>query len=504
MGDIGGLHGELVDIFHVAVDLADHAGLFLGGGGDLDVHVADLGDVGGDLVEGGVGLIGLAHHLQTLVTPLCHGADRAGTLLLQAVDHPLDLGGRGGGAVGQIAHLICHHGETATLFTGASGLDGGVQCQQVGLLRDAADGFEDAADGVGLARQRLDNPCHLLNLAGEVDDAVARLRHHYRTRIGLIVGLSGDFGCQRSVTSDLAHRGPHFVDGGGHLHSTVTLGSTVVLGQLRLVGHLVGCGRELAGVLRHLLDGAVDLGDEVVEAGGDLTQFVTSFHLEALGEIPIAAAQLLEQASQLVERAADRACQQHPHQPHGQRNHQRDHQDLVAGLIQLGIDLGFWHLGHQIPVEQRDIAAGQYHGLAIYLGVDNGKGAFGQQAAGITAGNVAKCVTLDAISLGVQLHLAAAIDHKDDAALFQPEVGDHGHHGVEGFGKAGQPAPVELLEVDEQLHLAVALAEDAEGHLLLALGVVIEPGVLCGCQVAQKAILVVVGCTLAIGEGGGH
>ena len=70
------------------------------------------------------------------------------------------------------------------------------------------------------------------------------------------------------------------------------LGGAVVLGELGLGGHLVGGGGELAGVARHLFDGAVDLGDKVVEAGRHLGQFVTAIDPEALGEVAITAASL--------------------------------------------------------------------------------------------------------------------------------------------------------------------------------------------------------------------
>ncbi len=85
---------------------------------------------------------------------------------------------------------------------GAGSLDGGVECQQVGLLRDAADGLQNAADGVGLGRQRLYHPGDLCNLVGETDDAVARLGDHAGTRIRLLIGLSRHFCGEGSVAGD--------------------------------------------------------------------------------------------------------------------------------------------------------------------------------------------------------------------------------------------------------------------------------------------------------------
>jgi len=262
-------------------------------------------------------------------------------------------------------------------------------------------------------------------------------------------------------------------------------------------------GGQLTGVAGDLLDGAVDLGDEVVEAGGDLSQLVTAIDLEALGQIAVAAAEFPEQASQLVERATDRAGQQHAEQPHADGDGQADQHDMQACPIQLGKDLVFRHLSYQIPVQQGDIAAGQDHRLAVDIGVGSGKGLLGQQVGAAAFCQLGQVVPIDAGRIRVQFHLATAIGHEDEAALTDAKIGEHADHAVEGLGEAGEAATILLLEVDEQLHLAIGLAKDAEHQILAALGVVVEPVVLVVVQDAQEAVLVVVSRALAIGEGGG-
>ena len=54
-------------------------------------------------------------------------------------DERLDLLGRFGRALGQAAHLAGHHGKTTALFARACSLNGRVQCEDVGLERDAFD-----------------------------------------------------------------------------------------------------------------------------------------------------------------------------------------------------------------------------------------------------------------------------------------------------------------------------------------------------------------------------
>ncbi len=105
------------------------------------------------------------------------------------------------------------------------------------------------------------------------------LSHHAGPRIRLLVGLSRHFCGEGGIAGDFAHGSPHLVDGGGHLHGAIPLGGAVVLGELGLGGHLVGGGGQLMGVAGYLLDGAVDLADEVIEAHRDLRQLVIALQL---------------------------------------------------------------------------------------------------------------------------------------------------------------------------------------------------------------------------------
>ena len=60
-----------------------------------------------------------------------------------------DLAGGGLGLLGELADLLGDDGEAAALLAGAGGLDRGVERQQVGLLGDAGDRVDDAADPLG-------------------------------------------------------------------------------------------------------------------------------------------------------------------------------------------------------------------------------------------------------------------------------------------------------------------------------------------------------------------
>ncbi|MNY69440.1 hypothetical protein D3C86_2073830 [compost metagenome] len=58
--------------------------------------------------------------------------------------------------MGQVADLIGHHGKTTTGLTGARRFDGSIKRQQVGLLGNAGDHFQNLPDVHGFAVQRFD------------------------------------------------------------------------------------------------------------------------------------------------------------------------------------------------------------------------------------------------------------------------------------------------------------------------------------------------------------
>ena len=73
-------------------------------------------------------------------------ATARGGLLLDLLDQ---LGDRGGGLLGflgEVADLLGDDREPAAVFAGASGLDRGVEREQVGLGGDAGDRLDDPAD----------------------------------------------------------------------------------------------------------------------------------------------------------------------------------------------------------------------------------------------------------------------------------------------------------------------------------------------------------------------
>ena len=118
----------------------------------------DLADAAGDVRRRRAPIASNASRVcSTVATPsavraaaLGDDADDVLRLGLDLADQRGDLAGGALGLLGQLADLFGDDGEAAALLAGAGGLDGGVEREQVGLLGDAGDRVDDAADLLGL------------------------------------------------------------------------------------------------------------------------------------------------------------------------------------------------------------------------------------------------------------------------------------------------------------------------------------------------------------------
>ena len=82
-------------------------------------------------------------------------------------------------ALGELADLLGDDREAAALLAGAGGLDGGVEREQVGLLGDAGDRVDDAADPLRAGGELLDGG---RDLREDVGHLAHRLRRPARRR----------------------------------------------------------------------------------------------------------------------------------------------------------------------------------------------------------------------------------------------------------------------------------------------------------------------------------
>src|SRR6056297_2198998 len=142
-----------------------------------------------------------------------------------------DVLGRLRGLGSEILHLLCHHGKPLAGFASASGLDGGVEGEQIGLGGDLVDQSDNLADAAGGFAESLD-------LAGYA--------------AGFLDGAARDLGGLRDLLADLADGGAELFGGGGD-------GIDVGAGPLR---GLAGLAPALGGAARkgdHAIGIALDL-----------------------------------------------------------------------------------------------------------------------------------------------------------------------------------------------------------------------------------------------------
>ncbi|MNC14125.1 hypothetical protein D3C75_618910 [compost metagenome] len=101
-------------------------------------------------------LLGLALAAAGQVMAGVHGFYRFCDPLPKHIDHFPDFARGLLGSLGQGTNFIGDYGKASTLFASPCGLDRGIECQQVGLLRDAVDHVDYSADLVAILREPVD------------------------------------------------------------------------------------------------------------------------------------------------------------------------------------------------------------------------------------------------------------------------------------------------------------------------------------------------------------
>ncbi|MNY16161.1 hypothetical protein D3C86_1494110 [compost metagenome] len=71
---------------------------------------------------------------------------------------------------GQGAHLVGHHGETASRFTGTCRLDGGIEREKIGLVGDAGDDRHDRFDALTERGQFINRMTGVVHLVSQTLD----------------------------------------------------------------------------------------------------------------------------------------------------------------------------------------------------------------------------------------------------------------------------------------------------------------------------------------------
>ena len=224
----------------------------------LDHLLEFVDDLGEGLVERGREADAAVDALRALLGGENGGVGRG----LNLADDALDVPGGARAFDGELANLLGDHREPLAVLARPGGLDGRVEREQIGLLGDVADGLDDGADLLGLARELQDllgDPAHAL-----LDDVHA-LDREPNVLPAVLGGLHRVLG---GTKDKLDHLGGlpggdrDLVDGGGGLVNQLRLPAEVRLpiddrrGERRRV--LEDAGRAIA-----------QLGDQQTVAGDE-------------------------------------------------------------------------------------------------------------------------------------------------------------------------------------------------------------------------------------------
>ena len=223
--------------------------MFFGGGGDLGGHFGDVRNGFADAHQGLVGFQYPGHAFLGLALAVFHALHGIVGGRLQLGDQPMDLHGGLGGALGQLAHFIGHHRKAPAHIPGACGFNRGVERQQVGLIGDAFDHIDHAADLVAVPGQLRHGGAGLADHGGQAFDGLTGIARHLTATPGQHIGLLGGIGGALHVTGDFLGGRGHLVDCGGDLFGFRALTIQAFgAGVGQLIG-LPGQGAELFGAV---------------------------------------------------------------------------------------------------------------------------------------------------------------------------------------------------------------------------------------------------------------
>ncbi len=256
----------------IAGDLVGRRGLLLGRGGDLgELHgeVVDHGEDAGKRFAGAAGFRGSLIHL---LHPFAHRSYRVTGLALDRLDHGVDLLGGPGGPLGKCSHLVGNDGEAPAGLTGARGLDGGVQGEEVGLVGDVLDGAGYGADLVGTLAETGNRGRGGHDALGDVLHELSAASDDRGTGVGLVGGPVGVFRGHEAVAGDVSRGGRHLFASRGYgrrLHGDVfRRGRHGVVGGTHQgngvadqVGHREELVHRLVPVPHHVVEGGTDASD---------------------------------------------------------------------------------------------------------------------------------------------------------------------------------------------------------------------------------------------------
>ena len=177
---------------------------------------------------------------------------------LDGAHQDLYLFGRVCRTLREALHLIRHNRETASRLSGHRGLNRGVQRQNIRLLGDIVDEFDDIADFLRAFAEPLDALARLLNGFANGVHAVDGAPHRIAALVSDVDRMPGDVRAALGIAR-------HLLDGGRHIRHGLAGRSDLPGLRAARLGHMRG--RRL-----RLLRGAVQLDRAFVDRRNQFAQ----------------------------------------------------------------------------------------------------------------------------------------------------------------------------------------------------------------------------------------
>ncbi|BAC96461.1 hypothetical protein [Vibrio vulnificus YJ016] len=211
------MNREVFNFHCVVIDLFSHQALLFRCRGNLNVHITDLLNRITNTFKRMVGFLCSGNGVGGGVFALIHGTGNRICTALQFFNHGANFGGGLLSTLSERANFVCNHSESSARFACSSGLDGGVQCQQVGLIGNVVDYLQDGFD-VRCCRFKHLNFYHcLINAHGKIVYRLCRVTNNIGAINGSVVRHFRCRGSALRVRGDIGRGGGHFMHCGSKL-----------------------------------------------------------------------------------------------------------------------------------------------------------------------------------------------------------------------------------------------------------------------------------------------
>src|ERR1700683_2335184 len=212
----------------------------LGGrGADFLGELVDFGDHQRNLAEGNIEIVTEDQALLDHGSALVHVTDGFAGFFLNSLDEFGNFFGGLGGFFGQLADFLGDHGKAQAMLAGASGLNGGVERQEVGLFGEVVDYFDDLANVVGAAAEGADDFGGGLDGGTGAIQAFGSFLHGGDAHFGFFAGTASNIQKHLGSVRHALDGCDHLIDGRGRFGDAGALHLSVLDDALHVDAHFM-------------------------------------------------------------------------------------------------------------------------------------------------------------------------------------------------------------------------------------------------------------------------